>query len=140
MPSTRMASFSQNEGLVSSHVIECRGKWQNGKGCVTWIPIWLAKKPKGFMNRPFLCGFCAASEGSELREKQSQDPEQSPITGEFSILFNGDCNEQYGRRDNVRNFGVKKKPTRTSTKTLLMLLRKWDTNFQNRTSAIVTGT
>ena len=60
------------------------------------------------MNRPFLCGFCAASEVSELREKQSQDSEQSPITGKFSSLFNADSNEQYGRRDNIRIFGVKK--------------------------------
>ena len=83
MPSTRMASSSQDADEGSSHLIECTGKGQNGKGCVAWIPTWLPKKiPKGFMNRPFLCGFCAASEASELREKQSQDSEQSSITGE----------------------------------------------------------
>ena len=59
------------------------------------------------MNSPFLCGFCATSEVSELREKQSQDSEQSPITGKLSSLFNADSIEQYGRRDNVRIFGVK---------------------------------
>ena len=41
------------------------------------------------------------------REKQSQDSEQSPITGKLSILFNADSNEQSGRPDNVRIFGVK---------------------------------
>ena len=55
----------------------------------------------------FLCGFCAASEVSELCEKQSKEPEQSPITGEFFSLLNADSNEQYGRRDDVRIFGVK---------------------------------
>ena len=64
------------------------------------------------MNRPCLCGFCAASEVSELHEKQSKDPEQSPITGELWSLFNADSNEQYGRRDNVRILGVKKESTR----------------------------
>ena len=50
------------------------------------------------MSRPYLCGFCATSEASEFREKQSQDPQQSPITDELSSLFNTDYNEQYGRR------------------------------------------
>ena len=59
------------------------------------------------MKRPLLCGFCAASKVSELREKQSQDSEQFPITDKLSSLFNADSNEQYGRRDNVRIFGVK---------------------------------
>ena len=105
---TRMASSSQDEDEGPSHLIECTGKGQNGKGCVAWNPTWLPKKiPKGFMNRPFLCCFCAASEVSELREKQSQDSEQSPITGKLSSLFNADSNEQYGGRDNVRIFGVK---------------------------------
>ena len=55
------------------------------------------------MNRPF----CAASLVSELREKQSKDPEQYPFTGKLSSLFNADSNEQYGRRDNGRIFGLK---------------------------------
>ena len=55
----------------------------------------------------FFVWFCAASEVSELREKQSQHSEQSPITGKLSSLFNADSNEQYGRRDNVRTFGLK---------------------------------
>ena len=48
-----------------------------------------------------------ASEISELSEKQSQDPEHSPITGEFSSLFNIDSNEQHGRRDTVKVFEAK---------------------------------
>ena len=59
------------------------------------------------MNRPFLCGFCAASEVSELHEKQPQESEQSPITGKLSSLFNADSNEHYRRRDNIRIFVVK---------------------------------
>ena len=78
------------------------------KGLCGVDPYLAPKKiPKGFMNRPFLCGFCAASEVLELREKQSQDSEQSPITSKLSSLFNADSNEQYGRRDNIRIFGVK---------------------------------
>ena len=72
IPSTRIALSSQDENEGSSHLIECTGKRQNGKGCVAWIPTRLPKKPKGEMNHPFLCDFCAASEVSELREKQSK--------------------------------------------------------------------
>ena len=79
------------------------------KGLCGVDPLLVPRKiPKGFMNRPFLCGFCAASEVSELREKQSKDPEQSLITGELSSLFNADSKGQYGRRDNARIFGVEK--------------------------------
>ena len=79
MPSTRLASSSQDEDEGASQLIECTGRGQNGKVCVALIPTWLTKKiPKRFMNRRFLGSFCAASEVSELREKQSQDPEQSP--------------------------------------------------------------
>ena len=37
MPSTRMASSSQDEDEGSSHLIESTGKGQNGKSCVAWI-------------------------------------------------------------------------------------------------------
>ena len=59
------------------------------------------------MSRLLLCGVSATSDKPKLRGKQSEDPEQSPFTGELSSLFNADSNEQYGRRDNVRVFGVK---------------------------------
>ena len=59
------------------------------------------------MNRHSLCGVCAATEFSELRQKQSQDLEQDPNTRELSSLFNADSNEQYRRRYNVRLFRVK---------------------------------
>ena len=39
--------------------------------------------------------------------KQSQDLEQSPITGDFSSLLIAGSNEQYGSQDNVRIFEVK---------------------------------
>ena len=108
MPNTRLGSSNQEDDEGSSHLIECTGKGQNGQGCVAWVPTWLPKRiPKGFLNRPFLCGFCAASEVSQLCEKQSQVPEKSSISVELSSLFNADSNEQYGRRDNVRIFGVK---------------------------------
>ena len=42
------------------------------------------------------------------REKQSQDIEQSPNTGELSRQINADSNEQYRRQDNVRIIEVKK--------------------------------
>ena len=57
------------------------------------------------MNRQF---FVASVwlEFSELHEKQSQDLEQSPITGELFSLLNAVSNEQYERRYNVRIFGT----------------------------------
>ena len=48
-----------------------------------------------------------ASEISELREKQSQDPEHFPLTGEFFSRFNVDSNEQHAGRVTVRRFGAK---------------------------------
>ena len=51
--------------------------------------------------------FSAASAISELLEKQSKDPEQSPTTGKLCSLFNTHSNKQYRRRDNVKIFGVK---------------------------------
>ena len=102
-----MASSSQDEDEGLSHLIECTGKGQNGKGCVAWILFSSQKIPKRFMNPSFLRGFCTVSEVSELREKQSQDPEQSPITGDFSSLLNSDSNLQCWTEDNIRKLGVK---------------------------------
>ena len=63
-----------------------------------------------FMDRPFLCGFCAAAEVADLQSKLAKITEKPQISGELSSLFNADSNQQYGRRDNVRIFGVEEAP------------------------------
>ena len=110
MPTTRTGSQSDEEG--STHLIECTGKGPDkGKGCQSWVPTWLPKKiHRGFMDRPFLCGFCAAAEVADLQSKLAKIAEKSQISGELSSLFNADSNQQYGRRDNVRIFGVEGAP------------------------------
>ena len=110
MPTTRTGSQSDEEG--STHLIECTGKGPDkGKGCQSWVPTWLPKKiHKGFMDRPFLCVFCAAAEVADLQSKLAKITEKPQISGELSSLFNADSNQQYGRRDNVRIFGVEEAP------------------------------
>lgn len=54
----------------SEHFVECSGSGLNNLGCVAWVHVWLPMKiPKGFMDRPFLCGYCAAAEMNELSSK-----------------------------------------------------------------------
>ena len=54
--------------------------------------------------------FCVAfvQQRSKLQSKHSKVIEQSQITGQLSSIFKVDSNEQYGRKDNVRIFGVQK--------------------------------
>ena len=52
------------------------------------------------MDRPFLCGFCAAS---GFEEGKTSPPSKNADT---TSLFSGDSNEQHGRRDNIHIFGV----------------------------------
>ena len=105
------------EGSV--HLIECNGPGL-GKGCVAWVSTWLPEKlPKGFMNRKFLCGFCAAAEIEKLKEEtveqvKSVDEVKVKLANNvdqnksgLASLFSADTVEQYGRRDNIRIFGVK---------------------------------
>ena len=61
---------------------------------------------KGFINRSILCGFCAAAEAAELQSKSSETIQQPQISGELSSSFNADSNQQYGKKDNERVFGV----------------------------------
>ena len=69
-PSTGTDSTDVDEE-GSTRLIECTGKGQTGNGCVSWVPTWFLKKiPKGFINRSFLCGFCAAAEVADLQPKQ----------------------------------------------------------------------
>ena len=93
MPTTRTGSQSDEEG--STHLIECTGKGPDkGKGCQSWVPTWLPKKiHKGFMDRPFLCGFCAAAEVADLQSKLAKIAEKPQISGELSSLFNADSNQ-----------------------------------------------
>ena len=71
---------SKEEGMM--HLIECNGDGVNGNGCVAWTSIWLPKKlPRGFNERRFLCGFCAAAEVEQMKEKlatsqQTSQPDQ----------------------------------------------------------------
>ena len=99
---SKMSTYAAPRGRGS-------GKEHNGKGCVAWIPTWFPKQiSEEFKYGLFLRGFCAASEVLGLREKQSNNPEHSPITGEFSSQFNAFSNELYGRANNVRIFRMKK--------------------------------
>lgn len=106
MPTTRQMSTSDDEG--SLHLIECNGTGINGDGCVAWVSTWLPKKlPRGFNERRFLCGYCAASEVEALKQTLNNAPlsTETQSSGLASVI-NADAVEQYGRRDNIRIFGM----------------------------------
>ena len=52
----------------------------------------------------FLCGYCAFTEVEKLRKEAHGDSKVQEIR--LSNLFLSDANEHYGRRQNVRIFGV----------------------------------
>ena len=56
--------------------------------------------PKNFMDRPFLCGFCAASGFEECKTSPTSN------NADIASLLCADSNEQYRRRDNIRILGV----------------------------------
>ena len=89
------------------HLIECNGDGVNGKGCVAWTSIWLPKKlPRGFNERRFLCGYCAADEVEQMKEKLAKSQQTSQPDQVLGSVLSSDAIEQYGRRDNIRIFGV----------------------------------
>ena len=95
--------FTDEDG--KNHLIECSGPGQDGKGCVACVPVWLPTRlPKNFTERPFLCGYCAFTEVEKLRKEAHGDSKVQETR--LSNLFLSDANEQYGRRENVRIFGV----------------------------------
>ena len=53
---------------------------------------------------PFFCGYCAFTEVEKLRKEAHGD--SKVLENRLSNLFLSDANEQYGRRENVRIFGV----------------------------------
>ena len=88
-----------------NHLIECNWPGQDGNGCVAWVPVWLPTRlPENFTERPFLCGYCAFTEVEKLRKEAHGDSKVQETR--LSNLFLLDGNEQYGRRENVRLFGV----------------------------------
>ena len=71
------------------------------KDCLAWTSTWLPKQiPRKFMDCTFLCGFCAASVFEECKTSPSSN------NADITSLFCADLNERYGRRDNIRIFGV----------------------------------
>ena len=98
--STSTNSAKKDEG--SNHLVECTGPGIDGSGCVIWTNIWVPMLiPKNFFSRPFLCGFCAVE---ELKKNQCS------AAGDLSPVIEADSIEQYGRRENVRIFGVEEEP------------------------------
>ena len=88
-----------------NHLIECSGPGQDGNGCVAWVSVWLPTQlPKNFTERPFLCGYCASTEVEKLRKEAHGDSKVQETR--LSSLLLSDANDQYGRRENVRIFGV----------------------------------
>ena len=72
---------------------------------MAWVPVWLPTRlPKNFTERPFLCGYCAFTEVEKLRKEAHGDSNVQETR--LSNLFLSDAKEQYGRRENVRIFGV----------------------------------
>ena len=95
--------FTDENG--KNHLIECSGPGQDGYGCVAWVPVWLPTRlPKTFTERPFVCGYCAFTEVEKLRREAHGDSKVQET--ELSNLFLSNAYEQYGRRENVRIFGV----------------------------------
>ena len=95
--------FTDEDG--KNHLIECSGPGQDGNGCVAWVQVWLPTRlPKNFTERPFVCGYCAFTEFEKLWKKAHGDSKVQETR--LSNLFLSDANEQYGRRENVRLFGV----------------------------------
>ena len=95
--------FTDEDG--KNHLIECSGPGQDGNGCIAWVPDWLPTRlPKNFTERPFFCSYCAFTEVEKLRKEAHGDSQVKETR--LSKLFSSDANEQYGRRENVRIFGV----------------------------------
>ena len=95
--------FTDEDG--KNHLIECSGPGQDGNGSVAGVPVWLPTRlPKNFTERPFLCGYCAFTEVEKLRKEAHGDSKVQETR--LSNLFLSDANEQYGRRESVRIFGV----------------------------------
>ena len=83
-----------------------------------WLgSVWLPKKlPRGFNERHFLCGYCAAQEVEDLKgnlEKVQNTDQSAQQEQRLGSLFNADAIEQYGRRDNIRIFGTGEDPYNT---------------------------
>ena len=106
MPSARNPSISStNQGKKeegSNHLIECTGPGVDWNGSVIWTNVWVPTQiPQNFFGRPFLCEFCAF----EALNKASRC-----TTENLAPIIEADSIEQYGRRENVRFFGVQEEP------------------------------
>ena len=92
-----------------------------------WVPTRLPKRvPRGFMERPFLCGFCAAEEVAKLKTNPAPNDEASKL---FSLL-QSDANEQYGRRDNISIFGLDESPDEDPYQVVLDVANKVGVKIQ----------
>ena len=79
----------------SNNLVECTGPGVDGTGCVIWTNIWVPTLlPKNFS---FLCGFCGVEELQKI---------QCSAAGDLSPAIEADSIDQFGRRENVRIFGV----------------------------------
>ena len=73
---------------------------------MAWVPVWLpTRMPKNLTERPFVCGYCAFTEVETLRKEAHGDSKVQETR--LSNLLLSDANEQYGRREVIRIFGVK---------------------------------
>ena len=105
MPPKRTGSTSDADDDGMTHLFGCTGTAPDGSPCPAWVPTWLPKRvPRGFMERPILCGFCAAAQVAQLKAT-TFDAKPDDTSKLFSLL-QSDANEQYGRRDNIRIFGL----------------------------------
>ena len=93
------ARYPAKEDDGNNHIVECTGPGMDGNGRIIWTNVWVPTlfSNNFFSGRPFLCGFCAIQELQKMRTSTVDD--RSPIIQAESI-------EKYGRKENVRIFGV----------------------------------
>ena len=70
---TKTESTSDGDDDGMTHLFGCTGTAPDGNPCPAGVPTWLSKRiSRGFMERHFLCGFCAAVKATQLRAILSQ--------------------------------------------------------------------
>ena len=99
----------------SNHEIQC-----TNLGCEIWTDVWIPLKvPKGFLNRPFLCGFCCAAKLNALDitlTEEVQNVKQSYV----NIAKNNSVQEPPNKLDLAREIRMEQKAQLAKEKNLVI--------------------
>ena len=123
--------YAEDDDDGSEHLIDC-----TSEKCVAAAKVWIPKRiPRGFLKRPFLCGYCCHERLTEIETEIRKKPESKP-----SSVTDASIQSKPSYSEILRNIDAEKREQDKRTKNILISGTKPEKNDNEKMLIYQIGT